>query len=261
MFAKKDPLAAELFRLTREENRFLEKRREKKPSALNRLLEEKAPEKLQEALASAFAKAFALVFEKGTGIIELSYNRDKKEKQFKIDSYAASIRGDKKSLRSFSKKAGSAGALNLAMSGAAVLGLGVLGIGLPDIALFTGLMLKSVYETALSFGFEYDSEEEKKFILRLIAGAMAYGEELLRIDAELNTFIESGRYPLDADKAALTKQAAAGLSGELLCMKFLQGLPIVGALGGAYDAVYMKRINDYARLKYRRRFYEKLRRN
>ena len=44
-------------------------------------------------------------------------------------------------------------------------------------------------------------------------------------------------------------------------MKFLQGLPIVGALGGAYDAVYMKRINDYARLKYRRRFYEKLRRN
>ena len=32
MFAKKDPLAAELFRLTREENRFLEKRREKKPS-------------------------------------------------------------------------------------------------------------------------------------------------------------------------------------------------------------------------------------
>ena len=151
--------------------------------------------------------------------------------------------------------------MNLAMSGAAGLGLGVLGIGLPDIALFTGLMLKSVYETALSFGFEYDSEEEKKFILRLIAGAMAYGEELLRIDAELNTFIESGRYPLDADKAALTKQAAAGLSGELLCMKFLQGLPIVGALGGAYDAVYMKRINDYARLKYRRRFYEKLRRN
>lgn len=60
------------------------------------------------------------------------------------------------------------------------LGLGVLGIGLPDIALFTGLMLKSVYETALSFGFEYDSEEEKKFILRLIAGAMAYGEELLQ---------------------------------------------------------------------------------
>ena len=32
--------------------------------------------------------------------------------------------------------------------------------GLPDIALFTGLMLKGVYEIALSYGFDYDDEEE-----------------------------------------------------------------------------------------------------
>ena len=37
-------------------------------------------------------------------------------------------------------------------------------------------------------------------------------------------------------------------------MKFLQGIPVVGALGGAYDAVYMRRVSKYAELKYRKRF-------
>ena len=39
-------------------------------------------------------------------------------------------------------------------------------------------------------------------------------------------------------------------------MKFLQGIPIVGAVGGAYDVIYMKKVNDYAKLKYNRRFLE-----
>ena len=40
----------------------------------------------------------------------------------------------------------------------------------------------------------------------------------------------------------------------LLYMKFLQSIPIVGAVGGAYDFVYMKQINEYARIKYHKRF-------
>ena len=39
-------------------------------------------------------------------------------------------------------------------------------------------------------------------------------------------------------------------------MKFLQGLPVVGVVGGAYDVVYMKQINKFAELKYRRRLLE-----
>ena len=30
--------------------------------------------------------------------------------------------------------------------------------------------------------------------------------------------------------------------------------PVVGAVGGAYDAIYMKRITEYAGLKYRHRY-------
>ena len=50
------------------------------------------------------------------------------------------------------------------------------------------------------------------------------------------------------------EQTAGALSKELLFMKFLQGIPVVGAVGGAYDAVYMKRITEYAELKYRLRY-------
>ena len=52
------------------------------------------------------------------------------------------------------------------------------------------------------------------------------------------------------------KKAAATMSKELLYMKFLQGIPVVGAVGGAYDVIYMKQINKFAELKYRRRFLE-----
>ena len=37
-------------------------------------------------------------------------------------------------------------------------------------------------------------------------------------------------------------------------MKFLQGIPVVGAVGGAYDIAYMKQISEYARMKYKKRF-------
>ena len=52
------------------------------------------------------------------------------------------------------------------------------------------------------------------------------------------------------------RKAAAALSRELLYMKFLQGIPVVGAVGGAYDVIYMKQVNKFGELKYRRRFLE-----
>ena len=115
-------------------------------------------------------------------------------------------------------------------------------------------MLRGIYEIALRYGFSYESETERQFILLLISGAVACGEELKAIDEELNAFILSGSFPAP-DMDALIRQAAGGLSKELLVMKFLQGVPLVGAVGGAYDAVYMKRVMAYAELKYRRRFY------
>ena len=58
-------------------------------------------------------------------------------------------------------------------------------------------------------------------------------------------------------RTSLMQQASHALSSELLYMKFLQGIPIAGIIGGVYDAVYLKRIADYVDMKYKRRFLEK----
>ena len=51
----------------------------------------------------------------------------------------------------------------------------------------------------------------------------------------------------------IMEETAGILSRELLYMKFLQGIPIVGVVGGAFDLKYMKEITAYAELKYRKR--------
>lgn len=249
------PLEKEWLKVERQEQQFIHKRMEKKDSKLNQVLESKVPPNLQKTLDVAFSKAFYLVFEKGTGIIEKTYNKDDLEKTFQINEYAAQIRNNKKSLKAFSKKAIGSGALNTLVSGVSGIGLGVLGIGIPDIVLFTGLMLKSVYEIALNYGYDYRSEEEKKFILQLIQGAVSYGKTLYDINEEVNHYIEQEVFETKRSLDTCITETANCLSKELLYMKFLQGIPIVGAAGGAYDVIYMKQVVNYAEMKYRRRFY------
>lgn len=257
MRTKQTPLEKEWLKVEKQEQKYLQKRMEKQDSKLNQLLEKKVPEGLQQTLNTAFAKAFSVVFEKGTGVIEKTYKREQLEKDFQVNEYAAQVMDNRKSLKTFSKKATLAGNVNLILSGVSGIGLGVLGIGIPDIVLFTGLMLKSVYEIALSYGYDYQSRKEKLFILLLIRGAVSYGEELQGINAEINQYMETGNYLTYISLEDSINATAVCLSRELLYMKFLQGIPIVGVAGGAYDVIYMKQVVKYAELKYRRRFYLK----
>jgi len=269
MAKKQTPLEKEWAKLEKQEAAYLQKRMEKTDSKLNQLLAAKVPEKLQGTLDAAFYKAFQLVFEKGTAVIEKTYKKETLQQDYQINEYAAKVRGNSKSLKTFSKRACGAGNANLLLSGVSGVGLGVLGIGIPDIVLFTGLMLKSIYEIALNFGFDYQEESERRFILLLIQGALAHGRELEKLDEEINVYIGLSVRMQSMCRAVeelataesawdnCIREASAGLSKELLYMKFLQGIPIVGAVGGAYDVIYMKQIVKYAELKYRRRFLEK----
>jgi len=211
LFDKRTPLQKEWEKLEVQEQRFLQKRSEKRENILNQKLEEKIPPKLQETLDTAFAKAFALIFEKGTRVIEKTYQRAKLEQDYQVRQYTADVKQNSKSLRSFSKKARDTGTKNLLLSGVAGIGMGVL-------------------------------------------GAVSYGDTLCEIDGKVNEFIRNGMLPEEYQDKEQIEQTAGSLSKELLYMKFLQGIPVVGAVGGAYDAVYMKRITEYAELKYRHRY-------
>lgn len=254
IFQKKSPFDKEWELLQKREMKFLKAREDKKESLLNQKLAEKVPEKLQVTLDSAFEKAFNLIFEKGTGVIEKTYRREELEKTFEINKFTDEKRQTRKSLKTFSKQAGKAGNKNLLLSGVSGIGMGVLGIGIPDIPIFTGMVLKNIYEIALSYGYSYDSEEEQYFILMLIEGAVSYGDKMLEINSAVDEFIESRRLPMYYGRQQQIQETAGALSKELLYMKFLQGIPLVGAVGGVYDVVYMKQINEYAKLKYQKRF-------
>lgn len=254
MSKKKSPEEKEWELVLKKEARFLEGREKKTDSLLNQKIGGVIPEKLQGALDAAFIKAFDLIFDKGTKVIEKTYQKERLEQDYKINAYARELRKDRKSLRAFAKNAGRTGQAAFLMSGISGIGMGVLGIGLPDIPIFLGMAVKTVYETALHYGYSYDSEEERYFILLLIEASAARGEEALFASKEADGYIESGLLPAGYDRKEQIKKTASVLSRELLYMKFLQGIPVAGIVGGAFDAVYMRQIAAFAGIKYRKRF-------
>ena len=228
--------------------------------ALINKLDRFIPKKLSGTLDAAFAKGFALIFEKGTGIIEKTYNKEKKKANFQVNTYASELMADKQSVRQFTKQAKSARATNLLVSSVEGVGLGLVGAGIPDIPLFAAVVLKSVYEVALSYGYDYQTDEEKVFILKVIEVAMYDEEKFVEENAELNALIDEivadgdTLAGYEVDKEAQIKLTARALSHEMLYTKFLQGQLIIGIAGGIFDPVYVNRISNYAVLKYRRRF-------
>jgi hypothetical protein len=264
LFNKKSPWEKEWEDLLKKESKFAEKRQAGPTSVLINKLDRFVPEKLSGTLNAAFFKGFEMIFEKGTGVIEKTYNKQQKEKDFQINTYAAELGADRKSVRKFTKQAKSAKATNLLVSTVEGVGLGLVGAGIPDIPLFIAMLLKSVYEIALSYGYRYDTEEEKVFILRMIQVAMLDDEAFLEANMEFNDLIDQIVADGDSlegyrvDKNAQMRVTSEALSAEMMYTKFLQGTMIIGMAGGIFDPIYINRISDYAVLKYRRRF---LRRN
>ena len=97
--AKLSPLHTEYRKACRRELKFLEKHKEKKDGKITAMLSDKVPDGLQSALDKTFEKSFGLIFEKGTGIIEKSYNKEKAIQNFDLDDYIATIKNDKKSFK------------------------------------------------------------------------------------------------------------------------------------------------------------------
>lgn len=247
------PWEKEWNRLMSQEERFLTRKPPNAANILNEKLEKHIPEKLQATLDTAFYKAFQLIFTKGTGMIEKTYDKEKRSTDYKIRAYAAELKGNRKSLSAFRKKSGAIQTVNLALSAVEGIGLGVFGIGLPDIPLFTGMILKSIYEIAVNYGFSYETEEEQIFLLKVIETAVLKTGMQRQNDTELNRWCQE-KEPFDTDRQGQIRRTAAGLSEELLYMKFLQGIPVAGAVGGLSDVQCLKTITAYANLKYQRRF-------
>ena len=234
-----------------------------------RLVEKKVPETLQNTLETAFNKAFIAVFENGAGIIEKTYRKDKQIEQFESNMQKLDQDGfNGRHVRKFERQAKGTVYKNLAISSVEGIGFGLVGLGIPDIPIFVSVLLKSIYEIAISFGFSYTTDKEKLFILKIIDAALQSGDVLRKKNNQVNDLIE--RYcneEMKPDEVGETDpfvtelqivrqidSSALALSHELLYGKFVQGTTFVGVIGGTADFTCLKRITDYASLKYKRRF-------
>lgn len=247
-------LEKEIKRLRRAERRYLKKQINKEPTRFEMFLKEKVPEKLESTLDMAFAKAFRLIFSKGSYIIGRSFSTDKLIREFELDTAELDTFGKRRNMRKFKRRAEAAGTTHTMATTLTGLVLGATGAWIPDIIVFIALLLRNLYQISMRFGYEYDTEEEQKFQLRLIAAAIQEGDDIVRSNKEINQIIKMG---LSSDESTLDERirdAAVALSHAMLYMKFLQNIPVVGAAGGVSDFVNMEKISDYATLKYQRRF-------
>ena len=58
----------------------------------------------------------------------------------------------------------------------------------------------------------------------------------------------------DEDFQSQIKATASAFAVDMLLLKFVQGLPVVGILGGAANPVYYRKVMNYVQLKYRKRY-------
>ncbi len=219
-------------------------------------IQERVPEKLNSTLETAFYKSFRLFFEKGNKYIEKTYNKDDKQFEFEINDYAIDRKLNNKSIRRLDKPSNYSNIINTSFSVLEGSVLGALGIGLPDIPLFISLIIKTINEVALSYGFDYNTAEEKSYILLLIRGALSKTEQQKKVNKEIDSFADK----VDHQKAGTInleeqmKLTSAVLSDSLLTAKFIQGIPIVGAVGGIVNYNITQKIGRYSKLKYKKRY-------
>jgi len=251
---KRSPWEREYREVWKREQKFLKRYEKKEESALHRKVEEIAPEGLLETLHLAFEKAFSMVFKKGSGLIHWAGRQPKRKQDYQMNEYAVNLQEDRKHLKAFSKAADRAGRGNVLLAGAAGVGMGVFGVALPDIPLFTAMLLKCVYETAESFGFSCKEDAERIYALRIIEAALTDGAELHERNQALDLYAQTGEWPGPVTLTAQMKATARQLSEAVLYGKALQNIPVVGVVGGAEDAVHLSRVQKYAAIKYRKRF-------
>jgi hypothetical protein len=253
-------LEKQLNRLEKKEYKILNKEESKlmktRVAPAVEKIQGKIPEKLNSALETAFFKGFKLVFEKGNAYIEKTYNKEKLKMDYAYNNSEVNRKMNWRRMRKLDKTSRQSQTVSSLVSVVEGGVLGALGIGLPDIPLFISVIMRNINEIAYSYGFNPEKDEEREYILMLICGAITKGQR----QKELNEKIDLAGSRIDRKIEAETnleeqiKETAKVLSESMLTAKFIQGIPIVGAIGGIVNYSIIKRIGEYASLKYKKRY-------
>ena len=248
-------LTKELQTVEKQEKKMEQAALKAKPATWKKELESRIPEKVYAGLESAFCKGFGVVFDQGRVIIEKGYNKEDLQTDHAIRDFAVKLKGGRKELKQMHKSAKQSDLVNMAVTTVEGIGLGALGVGMPDIVLFLGNLLKGVYETALNYGFDYESRQEQLLILKMMQTALSSGESWVQRNAEVEEMLKLETVDITDDQfKQQTKETASAFAMDMLLLKFIQGLPVVGIIGGAANPIYYSKVMKYVHLKYRKRY-------
>lgn len=248
-------LKKELKAVYKLENKMSEAALKSKSATWKSELESRIPEKVYNGLESAFCKGFALVFDQGRVIIEKGYKKENIQADHAIRDFAVQLKGGRKEFKNMHKCAKQSDFMNLAVTTVEGIGLGALGVGMPDIVLFLANLLKGIYETALNYGFNYETRQEQLLILKMMQTALSKGEEWVQRNSEVDEMLSTET--VDVPEVSFQQQmqdTASVFAMDMLLLKFIQGLPVVGMIGGAANPVYYSKVMKYIQLKYRKRY-------
>jgi hypothetical protein len=93
-------------------------------------------------------------------------------------------------------------------------------------------------------------------MLYIICGAMAKGELQIKYNEQLDLLsrnIEAATNT-EINLSDTIKETSSLLSNTLLTAKLIQGLPVVGIIGGIINPAIINKIGKYAKLKYKKRY-------
>ena len=237
-------------KIDKKENKILVQN--KKDSVIKQKFKDKVPDKLQSLLEDGFVKAFDLIFSKGSIIIEKTFDKENLIIEHEANNFVLDKKESKKTIRRMDKPAIKSNLINHTATTTTGLGLGLLGMGLPDIPLLVGTILKGIYQISLSYGFDYTTDKEKIYILRLINVALTNGEEKIEFNELLESNIDN-----NVELSDEIKQTAKIMANELLVEKFIQGIPIIGVVGAYTNWATYRKVSKLSVIKYKKRYLKK----
>jgi len=217
-------------------------------------IESKIPPKIHSNLRAAFIAAFGVIFDNGVTVIEKTFNKEELMQEYAIRNVSVDISTTRKELADLRNEAARSDAFKSIVTTLEGVGLGVFGIGLPDIVFFIGYILKGIYETSLKYGYDYDKPEERYFILKMMSASIQKREAWIEADMEVDEIIENMVIPEEEDLSKQIEATADAFAIDMLLMKFIQGIPLIGAVGGLSNPYYFMKIMEYVRIKYHKRY-------
>lgn len=69
-----------------------------------------------------------------------------------------------------------------------------------------------------------------------------------------NAMLRSPLIPTEAELKEQMQHTADAFAVDMLVSKYVQGIPVVGVVGGLTNPLYYRKIQLYVRLKYQKRF-------